>query len=335
MAKWTILGGMLVLLLVAAVGYWVCNTRTLPHHSKGTSTGISPPAASTQAAPATIANVVAAWEEAAAKARLSDGVLRLEKKYMQLPKRHIEIVSAELTDVLQIIDPHPTAEQIAACKVSFERIIESHNRLLDERHIHGCARWIAWCAAEAFRRPDMSANDKLQITEGYAEFAVELTAKMRQQIMDKIPKSSQAAFAPKLDKKFATLRHDVDVRIKELQDDFLFPAFREPLSEERKEKILKRYDLATLYPDWAIPTTGTPDEWYQGRLESWFRDEVSGVMFLYAIGEVQPRFRFNEFWGHVTHTSISTDSMWPLQVGLEPDKFKNDEMNWQKKSNDK
>ncbi len=289
---------------------------------------ISPAATRPADAPATpsatrlqnagVIEVVRAWQEAATQRKL--------------PRRDTEVVSGELSYVLQAIDCHPTPGQVAACRVSFARILETHSPLWDDRHVRGCGRWIAWCAAEAFRHRDMSAQDKLRIAEAYAQFALDLTSKMRGRIMGKIPKNKRTAYGPELDRQFEAWRHKMDARIKGLQDDFLFPAFREPPSRATRDEILKTYDLATMYPNWESSSPSppnTPDEWYQAKLTAWFRNSLQGVMFSAAIGEVEPRFAFNEFWGYCLHSAGSTDdSMWPLEVSLEPDKYKNTEHRW-------
>jgi len=180
----------------------------------------------------------------------------------------------------------------------------------------GIIGWLAWCTLQACDRRNLPKEERDRLLLDYSSLFNEAVAEARTHLLmgpfPDLPETARGAIESRLEACIL----DFDRRSRELQDDFLFPAFKAPLSRDRAERILRDFRSPELYP-----TADEPRGLLVRAEEAYVASALATASFLddhflfrILIETTEPDILQEKWDGFDLPCSFGADGHWPALV---------------------
>jgi hypothetical protein len=268
------------------------------------------------------ARSVAAWRAAAS----AEGISANE----------IERTGVLLKDALEYIQLTTDEATLARFEASAQEFAATHRFAFDDpERAEGSRYWFVHCVAEAFQRPQLDADATAALHEHYRRRIQDITETLRGQWRAALG-AEDAEFLDDADAAIDAARDRCLEWTGRLIEDFLCPAFKQPLSDK------PAYPAATIFmrgmgpPKLGDASMFSMDrrELYRLRAEQSARDSVKGIMFGAFIHELRVRIP-TPYWGSMTFDgsdmswTAGRDRLhWPAYHQMRPNESLNKKYEW-------
>lgn len=202
---------------------------------------------------------------------------------------------------------------------SMSRLLKDYPQLAAGDDLKPLLRFFAWCTVRAGRQDSLSDE---QLRQAYAqarnvfERCSELAqAELTERFGDKVPELSSL-----LDLSFSRADAEFLARVRELQEDCLFPALRRKLVESEIEYVVHDFQNPAFYPSAEEPSALMVDARgvYRRNLTGFIARLPNWVLASILITSVRNDIEAGTPWGPVLMSAVTTDTAWPALIRLFP-----------------
>jgi len=211
---------------------------------------------------------------------------------------------------------------------SFGRFIQQHTPLLDtaNRDWRQYVDWLVWCTLEACQRPGSKKLEGGEYTVIRGEYNKLFDVAMRKAQTDLTNGCGELTDEQKqaIEAELAEARVVYAERVRELQDDFLYPGIKTRISEKQRKFVLHDFERLSFYPDCeeTKQLMVRRNEAYLQQVKQFINQMPNWVLFGCLVTEVRPKMEQTKWWGKMLLRALTSDGFWPgfcaIRKGVSP-----------------
>lgn len=222
----------------------------------------------------------------------------------------------------------PPTSALSDYRSSLQRFLKQHAPFLGRSRLSenpesaetlGIVRWLAWCTLEACERPRLTEDARQVIRTQYMELFDDIIVLCRHNMLAPQFGLSETT-ASTIDEKLTASRQQFERQLRALQEDFLYPGLKEPLTEKVRSYVLRDFGRPSFYPPYEEPEDLMilRQELYLRRVSAFIDRLPRWVLGSALIKTVHPKFSRPQWWGELLSNISTVDGYWPCLVSLRP-----------------
>jgi hypothetical protein len=255
---------------------------------------------------------------------------RVAEKH-SIPKSALVLVASDIEDVCNYGKIRFPALDAEPLEMSMDRFVAQYKEEFGKPHrAQKVGYWLVLCVADALRRTPKDDAERTEILQDYDQILVEVCAMIKSHVQKAVPDEQFRKWSKPIDGGLDQMRLAVSRHIRELNQDYLCPAFKEKLTGKARENVVHRFDNPAYYPKF---DPENEDDYKEG-IEGVLQDSINKIPFEAFFNCVEKRLNYNEFWGYMHFQANDSEGFWPMDVRLSPMKYMNDVKKWQRWTTD-
>lgn len=172
--------------------------------------------------------------------------------------------------------------------------------------------WIAWLISNGIKRTPPGREKAEIIRASYEIFVDRVILDANVRLLQKKGVENYARHIETIESRSTRAREVLLSFYSNLHDDFLFPAFNDPMSKELRTYCMERTRRAV-----SVPLVTSPK-----RLEWYFRDICKFTAYWMTLRTIWKEYHRTEEWGYMSSgasTPSTAPGKWPIDVSFSPD----------------
>ena|GEM_PF-6975671 len=245
-----------------------------------------------------------------------------------LPDKTIDLIAYDIWDICDFSDLSLQTWMVEPLELSLDRFVNQRKKELSSNNIIEVRICLSHCLHEALKRRKLSSQDKQSLLQSYEELLDEdLLPLILARIKERLPDSKFKKWERTINDGLQLVKVKVLERTKELNDDFLSPALREPLSKVECDEAIEQLGIADLYP---IYDEDKGDKQYQKEVEALLQRCIDTILFNYFYLSIRNKLDYNVHWGYLLFDIQNSYGFWPARVKLKVNEYMNGKMKWER-----
>lgn len=243
-------------------------------------------------------------------------IWRGEAEAQGLASEHIRLYEQYMRDAFSQGDISFPCQEATAYRQAVRRFLAAHRKCLKSApavEATGTIRWLAWCTLNACERRPLSPAERESLAAEYNDLFAGVLAEARRRMIGSPPVPLSAEGRKTIEEALENSRRVFDRRVRELQEDFLYPALKAPLTDAQRSEVLRclQFGRAETQPVPSMPMSDREHAYVRGALSYIHHYDDSALFYIlgFTMEAALPRSRWGTFLGgangHSTEEHLS------------------------------
>jgi hypothetical protein len=193
------------------------------------------------------------------------------------------------------------------------------NHISKDDDTEGVTRWLEFCIDQALSRKEIAAEEEKAIRDSNVAFCGKISSAIVKSLIERLAIADQHTYADLVVRQTSawrdTLTNDIDV----LQHNPLFPCFKEPLTQEQQNSVIREATKDVPVLTRTDVLMALQSEVVSTNLARYLKQQRCGLLFFAAESQLRNSARHNRLFGESSYMARCTWNIrWPIALRLAP-----------------